>query len=136
MEIVTTKKSMVDPTLLNNHNIIEYSRIEYRKEYLFSFDHFWHDYALVNSFYLICTLELYKENEESQISIWKSQQLPPHPQERESTRKKGDVSCPNSLKLCLWIRLKRVDSLSWLFPAFLYFENRLRGMKIFGPHFS
>ncbi len=27
-------------------------------------------------------------------------------------------------KLCLWIRLKRVHSLTWLFPAFLCFEYR------------
>ncbi len=46
----------------------------------------------------------------------------------DPTRKKVGVSAPNPLKLCLWIRLKRVDSfdsLSRLFPAFLYFEYRL-----------
>jgi hypothetical protein len=39
---------------------------------------------------------------------------------------KVSVSAPNPPKLCLGIRLKRVDSLSRrLFPAFICFEYRL-----------
>ncbi len=49
---------------------------------------------------------------------------PPPTPKGESTYKKIGVSAPNPPKLCLWIRLKKVDSLRLLFPAFIYFEYR------------
>ncbi len=82
----------------------------------------------MNSFYITCTLAAVQRKRGTSIYPLKNPTAPPPPPtspEKEVTRKKVSVSAPNPLKLCLWIQLKRVDSLSRLFPAFLYFEYRL-----------
>jgi hypothetical protein len=73
----------------------------------------------------------YYEKEESkpysfaQVSVHKIREM----LTKGVSSQNDSVSGPYPLKLCLWIQLERVNSLSWLFPAFLCFEYRLRWIR-------